>query len=88
MEGRIEVMKRRGRTCKHLLEDFKEVRGYWKLEKEALDLSLSRTRFGIGCGPVVIPLAYPGGWFGGFKPPPPKFRSFEKSGPNSHFRGI
>jgi hypothetical protein len=57
MEGRIEVMKRRGRTCKHLLEDVKEIIGYWKLEKEALDPSLSRTRFGIGCGPVVIQIA-------------------------------
>jgi hypothetical protein len=35
-------------------------------------------------------LAYPGGVFGGFKPPPPhpKFQSFEKAWPNSQFRGI
>jgi hypothetical protein len=29
----------------------------------------------------------PRGGFGGFKPPPPKFRSFEKAEPNSLFRG-
>ena len=38
--------------CKHLLNDVKEKRGYWKPEKEALDCTLWRTRFGRGCGPV------------------------------------
>jgi hypothetical protein len=37
IEGKIEVMGRRGRRCKQLLDDFKEVREYWKLEEEALD---------------------------------------------------
>jgi hypothetical protein len=32
------------------------------------------------------PVAYRGG-FGGFKPPPPKFQSFDKSEPNSQFLG-
>jgi hypothetical protein len=26
------------------------------------------------------------GWFGGFKPSPPKFRRFDKAEPNSQFR--
>jgi hypothetical protein len=30
-EGRIEVMGRRGRRCKQLLDNLKEKRGYWKL---------------------------------------------------------
>jgi hypothetical protein len=33
-EGRIEVMGRRGRRCKHLLEDLNKTRGYWKLKKK------------------------------------------------------
>jgi hypothetical protein len=53
MEGRLEVTGRRGRRHKQLLDDLKETRGYWKLKEEALDRSLSRTRSGRGCGPVV-----------------------------------
>jgi hypothetical protein len=33
IEGRIEVTGRRGRRCKHFLDDFKETRGFWKLKK-------------------------------------------------------
>jgi hypothetical protein len=47
--GRIGVTGRRGRRCKHLLDDLKKKRGYSKLKEEALD----RTRFGRGYGPVV-----------------------------------
>jgi hypothetical protein len=36
-----------------LLDDRKEMRGYWKLKEEALDRTVWRTRFGRGCGPVV-----------------------------------
>jgi hypothetical protein len=38
---------------KHLLDDLKEKRIYWKLKEEALDRNLWRTRFGRGYGPVV-----------------------------------
>ena len=37
IEGRIEMMERRGRRRKQLLDDLKETRGYWKLKEEALD---------------------------------------------------
>jgi hypothetical protein len=53
IEGRIEVTERQERRSKQLLNDLKERRGYWKLKEEALDGTLCRTRFGIGCGPVV-----------------------------------
>jgi len=29
-----------GRRCKQLLDDLKEIRGYWKLREEALDRNL------------------------------------------------
>jgi hypothetical protein len=53
LEGRIEVTVRRGRRRKQLLDDLKEKRRYWKLKEEALDLTLWRTCFGRGYGPVV-----------------------------------
>ena len=46
IEGRIEMMERRGRRRKQLLDDLKETRGYRKLKEEALDYTLWRTRFG------------------------------------------
>jgi hypothetical protein len=46
LEGRIEMTGRRGRRRKHLLDDLKEKRRYWKLKEEALDRTLWRTRFG------------------------------------------
>jgi hypothetical protein len=49
----MEVTGRRGRRRKQLLDELKEKRGYWKLKEEALYLTLWRTRFGRGCGPVV-----------------------------------
>jgi hypothetical protein len=53
-EGRIEVTKRRGRRRKQLVDDLKETRGYCKLkEEEALDRTISGTRYGRGCGPVA-----------------------------------
>jgi hypothetical protein len=51
-EGRIGVTGRRGR-CKHLVDDLKEKRGYWKLKEEVLDRTLLRTHCGRGYGPVV-----------------------------------
>jgi hypothetical protein len=53
LEGRIEMTGRRGRKRKQLLNDLKEKRIYWKLNEEALDRTLWRTRFGRGYGPVV-----------------------------------
>jgi hypothetical protein len=53
IEGKIKGTRRRGRRRKQLLDGLKETRGYWKLKEEALDLTLWRTRFGRGYGPVV-----------------------------------
>jgi hypothetical protein len=53
LDGRIEMMGRRGRRRKQLLDDLKEKRRYWKLKEEALDHTLWRIRFGRGYGPVV-----------------------------------
>jgi len=37
----MEVMGRRGRRrCKQLLDDFKDARGQWKLQEEALGRTL------------------------------------------------
>jgi hypothetical protein len=51
--GRIEMTGRRGRRRKQLLDDLKEERRYWKLQEEALDRTVCRTRIGRGYGPVV-----------------------------------
>jgi hypothetical protein len=45
IEGRIEVMRRRGIRGKLLPP---ERRGYWKLKREEPDCTLSRTHFGSG----------------------------------------
>jgi hypothetical protein len=45
LEGRIEMTGGRGRRLKQLLDDLKEKRRYWKLQEEALDRTLWRTRF-------------------------------------------
>ena len=37
VEGKTEGTERRGRKRKQLLDDLKEMRGFWKLEQEALD---------------------------------------------------
>jgi len=41
----IEVMERRGRGRKQLVDELKETRRYCKLKEEALDRTLWRTRF-------------------------------------------
>jgi hypothetical protein len=46
LEGRTEIMGRRGRRRKQLLDDLKEKRRYWKLKEEALARTLWRTRVG------------------------------------------
>ena len=48
----------RGRRCKHLLGDVKEVRGYRKLKEEAVDRTQWQTRFVRGCGLVAKKTAY------------------------------
>jgi hypothetical protein len=53
LEGRIEIMGRKARRLKRLLDDLKEKRRYWKLKEEALDRTLWRTRFGRGYVPVI-----------------------------------
>jgi hypothetical protein len=35
LEGRIEMTGRRGRRRKQLLDDLKEKRGYWEIERES-----------------------------------------------------
>jgi len=37
IEGRIEVLGRRGRRCTQLPDGFKETRKYWKLKEESED---------------------------------------------------
>jgi hypothetical protein len=51
IEGMTEMMGRRGRRGKQLLDYLKAKRGYWKLKEEALDRTVWRTRFGRGHGP-------------------------------------
>jgi hypothetical protein len=53
IEGRIEVMGRRGGRRKQLVDDLKEKRRYCKFKAEALDRTVWRTRFGRVYGPVV-----------------------------------
>ena len=52
-KGRIEVTVRRGRICKLLLDDDKEMREYRKLQEEALDGTVWRIGFGSDCGYIV-----------------------------------
>jgi hypothetical protein len=53
LQGRTDMMGRRGRRRKQLLDDLKEKRSYRKLKEAALDRTLSRTRFGRDYEPVV-----------------------------------
>jgi hypothetical protein len=52
-KGGIEVTGRQGRSCKKLLDDLKERRGYSHLKEEALDRTMWRVHFGRGFGPVI-----------------------------------
>ena len=49
----IEVTGRRRKRRRKLLDDLKVRRGYSHLNKEALDRTMWRARFGRGFGPVV-----------------------------------
>ena len=53
IKGEMEVIRRRGRRRKKLLDEPKDRRGYSHLKEEALDRSMWRNRFGGGFGPVV-----------------------------------
>ena len=53
IKGEMEVIRRRGRRRKKILDDLKEWRGYCHLKEEALDRSIWRARFGRGFGLVV-----------------------------------
>jgi hypothetical protein len=53
VQGKTEVTGRRRRRRKHVLDDLKQKRRYWKLNEEALDSTLCRIRFGSGYGSVV-----------------------------------
>ena len=63
VKGRIEVVGRRGRRRKQLLDDQKKMIGYCTLKEEALDHNRWRTGFGRGNGPVFktgpLPLPKP-----------------------------
>jgi len=52
-EGKTEGTGRRGRRLKHLVDDLKETKGFWKLKGVALDRTVWRIRRGRGYGPVV-----------------------------------
>jgi hypothetical protein len=52
IKGEVEMIKRRGRRRKKLLDDLKDRRGYSHLKEEALDRAMWRNRFGGGFEPV------------------------------------
>jgi len=51
--GRGEVTGRGGRRRKHLLDDYNETGGYWKLKEETLHHTRWKTRFRTGYDPGV-----------------------------------
>ena len=53
IKGELEVIRRRGRRRRKLLDDLKVRRGYSHLKEEALDRTMWRNCFGRGFEPVV-----------------------------------
>ena len=53
INGEMEVIRRRGRRRRKLLDDLKYRRGYSHLKEEALDRTMWRNGFRGGFGPVV-----------------------------------
>jgi hypothetical protein len=51
IDGKVEGTRNRGRRPKQLLDEFK-VQKIVEFERRSSDCTLSRTRFGRGCGPV------------------------------------
>jgi len=56
--SRIQVTGRLGRRSKQLLDEPKEISGFWKLKEEALDCSLWRTGLVWTYGPVLMQTAW------------------------------
>ena len=52
-EGTMEVMERRGRRRKQLLDDLRDKWGYRKLNEKTVDSTVCRTRFGRCYGLAV-----------------------------------
>jgi hypothetical protein len=50
---RKKGMRRRGRRCTQLLDDFKEKRRYWNMKEETLDRTRWKTRFAGYSGPAA-----------------------------------
>jgi hypothetical protein len=53
IEGSMEVMGRRRRRRKLLLDELKEKRGYWKLKEKTLYHTQWRNDFGRNCEHVL-----------------------------------
>jgi hypothetical protein len=53
IKGGMEVIGRRGRRSRKLLDELKERRGYSHLKEEALDRTVWRACFGRNFGPVA-----------------------------------
>jgi hypothetical protein len=46
-------MRRPGRRCRQLLDDFKEKRRHWNMKEETLDRTRLRIGFAGHCGPAT-----------------------------------
>jgi len=53
IKGEMEVIRRRGRKRRKLLDELKDRRGYSHLKEKAVDRTMWRNRFGGGFEPVV-----------------------------------
>ena len=53
IKGEMEMVRRRGRRRKKLLDDLKDRRGYSHLKEEALERTMWMHRFRGGFGPAV-----------------------------------
>jgi hypothetical protein len=53
IKGGIEVIGRRGRRRRKLVDDLKEMIGYLHMKEDVLDRTMWRVRFGRGFEPVV-----------------------------------
>lgn len=53
IDGRMEVMGRRGSRCNQLLDDLKGSWGYWRLKLDTLDRTMGGTGFAEVYGPLV-----------------------------------
>ena len=51
--GKDRSYEKTSRRYKQLLDDLKETRRYWQLQKDLLGSTMWGTRFGRGYGPVI-----------------------------------